>query len=268
MIKLIVCDLDGTIIDSQNRCHPRIPEYFAELKKQGIQFAICSGRPVDSVIGMLEGWNLKDITDYMIGSNGGEVYDIKRDRYVQTYTLDASVIREIIDLYEPLGMIATIYAGTTLYVSRIDAHVKDVAWRLGIEPVEVDIRSMLEGTMIKEMFVVDPSKMAEVEEFYQNHLDERYVGFKTAYDLFEFNHAQLGKDVGVLMIQEMMHITKDEVIAFGDTTNDIPMFRVAKYGICMENGSQDAKQEAYAIAPSVNECGVVSYLEQFLKEHE
>jgi len=49
MIKLIASDLDGTIIDANGNCDPAIAETIRRVRKLGVKFAICSGRPISSV---------------------------------------------------------------------------------------------------------------------------------------------------------------------------------------------------------------------------
>ena len=64
----------------------------------------------------------------------------------------------------------------------------------------------------------------------------------------------------------MMHITQNEMMAFGDTTNDIQMLEYVRYGVVMENGTDDAKRAAWAIAPSVTEKGFARFLRARLSD--
>ena len=119
MIRLIASDLDGTIINAKNQCDPSVTEEIRRLREHGMKFAVCSGRPIDSVLPLLEGWGLRDLSDYVVGSNGGEVLETATGKRQEYYPLEPDLIREIIDLYEPLNLIPTLYDGTRLYVSRI-----------------------------------------------------------------------------------------------------------------------------------------------------
>ena len=265
MIKYIVSDLDGTLIDTKNECDPSVIETLKRIKQMNIRFSLCSGRPIDSVRGMLEGWGLAPYTDDLIGCNGGEVLNLHTNERSISYTLSKEVVKGIIQEYEALGLIGTIYDRTILYVSRNSKEVEKVAKRLGLEIIETNILNMIHGPVVKEMFVLDPELMEETEDYYQKHHSKNYIGYKTAHDLFEFTHPKLTKAVGVQMIAETYGFKRDEIIAFGDTTNDIPMFEYAKYGICLENGSEDAKRSAYAIAPSIKEKGFSCFLEEHLQ---
>ncbi|MBR4456750.1 MAG: HAD family phosphatase [Solobacterium sp.] len=266
MIRLIASDLDGTLIDGFNRCGERIPETIDRYRKNGLRFAVCSGRPIDSVLPLLSGWGLDKVADYIIGSNGGEVLETATGKRQEAYTLSAETLRDIIDLYEPLNLIPTLYDGMRLYVSRITDGTRQVAGRIGVEVVEGDIRSLTVKPELKEMFIVEPERMEEVEQFALEHPDPRFAGFKTAVDLFELSHPLLAKDVGLRIIGSMMQITPNEMMAFGDTTNDVAMLEYVRYGVAMENGTDDAKAAAWKIAPSVDEQGVALFLEAHLSK--
>ncbi|MBR2762150.1 MAG: Cof-type HAD-IIB family hydrolase [Solobacterium sp.] len=263
MIRLIASDLDGTIINAKNQCDPSVTEEIRRLREHGMKFAVCSGRPIDSVLPLLEGWGLSDLSDYVVGSNGGEVLETATGKRQEYYPLEPDLIREIIDLYEPLNLIPTLYDGTRLYVSRITPAVKVVAARVGVDPAEGDIRALTTTPQLKEMFILDGGSMEEVEQFAKDHADPRFVGFKTAPDLFELCSPLLAKDIGVKVVAAMMRINPSEIMAFGDTTNDIEMLRWVRYGVAMENGTDDAKAAAWKTAGPVDEQGFA----KFLKAH-
>ena len=265
MIKLIASDLDGTIIDGNGQCHPDVVKTLERVRGMGVKFAICSGRPISSVLPLVKGWGLDGNCDYIVGSNGGEVLEVARNRDVKAYTLEPALLREIMDLYEPLGLIPTLYGkGDELFVQKITPQVEIVLNRLGMRGTVADIRAITTESQVKLMMILNPELMETAEKFYSEHQDLRYIAFKTAVDLFEFNHPLLAKDVGIQIIAAAMHIEPDEIMAFGDTTNDLDMLKYVKYGIVMENGTDDAKAIAYDIAPSIHEAGFAKYLDKHL----
>ncbi len=263
MIRLVACDLDGTIINARNQCDPSVPEMIQNLRSRGVRFVVCSGRPIDSVLPLLKGWRLAGLADYIVGSNGGEVLETASGKHACAYQLEPEVLRDIIDIYEPMGLVSTLYDGMTLYVSKLTEEAKIVAKRVGVDAVEADIRALTVKPELKEMFIVEPDQMEEAERYAAEHPDPRFVGFKTANDLLEFSHPLLAKDVGLRIIGTMAHIDASEMMAFGDTTNDLQMLEYVRYGVAMANGTDDAKQAAWAVAPSVDEQGFA----RFLKEH-
>ena len=264
MIRLIASDLDGTIIDKHGQCDPSVPQEIERVRNMGVKFAVCSGRPIDSMQEVLEGWNLSAVTDFIIGSNGGEVLEVSTGKRVQTYCLQVDLMREIIDLYEPLGLIPCVYDGTTLYTQKITPQTRIIEKRIGVHLVETDVKTAITKPQVKIMFMMNPDQMEKTEEFAREHKDPRYLVFKTGPDLLEVNHPLLDKSVGLRIIAEMMRITPNEMMAFGDTTNDIGMLEYVRYGICMANGTDDAKAVAVGDAPSITDKGFAVYLQQHL----
>lgn len=260
MVKLVACDLDGTIINADGTCNASVNKAIQYLHSKNIPFAICSGRPISSILPLLNGWNMQGEVDFIIGSNGGEVMEMQEGNRIVLSTIPKELILEIIDRYEPLGCVPALYGPTDeLYVQKITKECEICAGRISMRLIQKDIRSMVHDE-IKQMFIVDHDEMHNIEEYYQAHQDDRYYGFKTAVNQFEFNDPSLSKKAGLSKLAELLHLTNEEVMAFGDMSNDIEMLKWAKYGICMANGSEDAKAAAFDIAPSISEDGFCKYV--------
>ena len=267
MIKLIASDIDGTLINSKSECTAATIEAITKAREQGMKFAICSGRPVSGIKPLLKGWHLEDLCDYIVGMNGGEVLNVKENKFVSCYPLDRDIILDLMDEYEPMGYIPTYYDDSGLYVQKITQDVINVATRTATPYFESDVRKLTTGPQPKLMFILPSEKMKDIESYYEAHRhDDKYIAFKTAVDLFEFSNPLLAKDVGIRIICAQMNIDLSQVIAFGDTTNDIEMLKAAGIGVCMANGSDDAKAVADVIGDSCDNDGIAKYLnEKILK---
>lgn len=264
MIRLIASDIDGTLINSSSECTDRTIKALKDAKAKNIKFAICSGRPVSGIKPLLIGWKLNDIVDYVVGMNGGEVWNVKEDKFVTCYPLEEHIIKKLIDEYEPMGYIPTYYDDTGLYCQKITQDVINVATRTATPYFQGDVRALTKGPQPKLMFILPPEKMEDIEKYYEAHKSLDYVAFKTAKDLFEFSNPLLAKDIGVKIICAQMGIDMQDVLAFGDTTNDIEMLKEAGIGVCMANGSKDAKEAADYIGDSCDEDGIANFLYKYV----
>ena len=65
-------------------------------------------------------------------------------------------------------------------------------------------------------------------------------------------------------MQNILGITKDETMAFGDFNNDIEMLKCAKYSFAMQNATEQVKEYANYIADTNNNYGVVKAIKQFV----
>ena len=69
-IKAVMCDIDGTLLNSNGVVSPKTIEAVKKLRKHGILFGISTGRDVPSVKHLLKKWGIDGLVDLMVGSNG------------------------------------------------------------------------------------------------------------------------------------------------------------------------------------------------------
>lgn len=91
MIKLIACDMDGTLLDSQKRLPPELPEVIAQLREKGVIFCVASGRQYASLRRDFEAY-ADDLL--FLCENGALV--MQRDKRVFIDPVDASFITRIV----------------------------------------------------------------------------------------------------------------------------------------------------------------------------
>ena len=76
--------------------------------------------------------------------------------------------------------------------------------------------------------------------------------------------ACINKGQGIRDICQVLGMTAEQVIAFGDAQNDIPMLRAAGMGVAMGNATQAVKEAANYVTLSNNEDGIAAALEKLL----
>ena len=107
--------------------------------------------------------------------------------------------------------------------------------------------------------------MKQVEAFYEEHKSDKYRAFKSQADMFEFVHPELSKIYGIKYYCGQHGYNISEAAAFGDPTNDIEMLKECGTGVCMCNGTEDARQAADIITKYNNdEDGLAKELESIL----
>ncbi|MCF0111336.1 MAG: HAD family phosphatase, partial [Erysipelotrichaceae bacterium] len=96
-IKLIMTDLDGTLLTDDKKVTERTREAIRKVKKQGVLFGIATGRAIEPVQILSKQWQIDDLIDVYIGYNGSQYYDVKEDYYESTDLLPGSCMEEIMD---------------------------------------------------------------------------------------------------------------------------------------------------------------------------
>ena len=80
---------------------------------------------------------------------------------------------------------------------------------------------------------------------------DKFRAFKSQADMFEFVHPELSKVYGIRYYCSQHGYSTSEAAAFGDTTNDIEMLKECGTGVCMCNGTEDARQAADIVCQPV-----------------
>ena len=85
-VKLIVCDVDNTLVKKGEPMSEKTKEVLKRLRQEGILFGIASGRPLYQVEGSLRNWNYEGV-DMVIGFNGSSLHDYLENKDYNYYTM-------------------------------------------------------------------------------------------------------------------------------------------------------------------------------------
>ena len=97
MIKAIMCDVDGTLLNSQGVVSPYTIEQIKKIKAQGMLFGLATGRDVHSVKKQLNRWGIDGLVDAIVGTGGAEIADFQLNVEKSSYPLEGKVIRQVIE---------------------------------------------------------------------------------------------------------------------------------------------------------------------------
>ena len=262
--QLICCDLDGTLLNEKDEVSEKNKEMIQRCRKQGMQFAIVSGRPVEGILQLIKQWQMEEMVDYVIGMNGGVVYHCKTAIKKEYHRLDGAIIKAIMEHYAGWKVRFIIFDGAKRYVSYSDEETNRLAASYCEQEVQTDMFTLCDVPRNKLIVQCYPQDMPKVEAHGKQYHNAQCVCFKTAADLFEFVNPQVNKSSGIQKLCEDIGITMQEVLAFGDTSNDNEMLRDAGLGVWLCNGSEDTKAMADAVAKANTESGVGCFLEEYI----
>jgi len=268
-IKLIVADIDGTLVNEERVMLPKNREMLNKLHAQGIKVGIASGRPLGKNLYHLnEEWGLDFEVDLWIGMNGGQIYDKSDDSYMTLYKLQPSDIKEIITFMEPIKANPFIYIGEDMLSKEVDEEMYASMARHHINCTKVPLERLWRDETEKILFrLKDKNDMPKAEEFARKHNTGDYVFFKTQPTMLEFQDKRVNKGLAVQKYIDKHHITNEEVMAFGDMSNDNEMLKMAGVSVCLKQGSQDTKDVAKFITELDNDHdGMGYFLEKYFGE--
>ncbi len=249
--KIVVADIDRTLRDKNDEFGDVNRKAFQELHRRGVLLGLASGRPIwQKLMDHAKEWELGFEFDFIIGLNGGEIYDAADDTVTKLNPLEPETIRYIVEKMEPAQCNPFVYREGYMLArwddellrasakrnnneSRI---VKDVS-ELWKEPIG---KIMYRTRTVEEMddVVVPLAKTIENDIFFS---------FKTRVDLLEFQDRRNNKGNGVKAYCDKHGISMEDVMAFGDAENDLEMMEMAGYSVCLLNGMKENKEIADAV---------------------
>lgn len=258
-IKLIVADLDGTLLKSDKSLDDNIKDV---ISGQDYKFTIASGRSKILVKKFISELNI-DLP--YITNNGAEIY--QSDACVKQYSIPDDEVRFILSLVQEFDLECHANAENCIYtMGKIDLILPFRKRFEGVLSIvdNASVNSVCANTINKIMCI--DKDLNKVQEFankinlYCEHVHcERAEG-----NAFVIVNRQASKGKALKNLIELLHISTEEVIVFGDNYNDVSMFEAVKYSVCMENADKDVKDKATFICKSNDMNGVSDFIQKYI----
>lgn len=259
--KLVLCDVDGTLLNSKKELTSGTKEAIAALKEQGLYFGIASGRGIGGLQKKVKEWDIENDVDVFVAMNGVQLVDCQTQKQYSYFTLKTAWIKEIMEQYKQFDANPCVYCGDTLLCERKDKLTLEAAFLTSLKLECILFDEFYQCEREKLLYIAEPNVINEIEKYYHiHHQSLEYRGVRTAPHMFEFINKKVSKSYGIKEYCKLKGFSIEEVVAFGDTSNDIEMLQDCGLGICMANGTEDAKQAADSIALSNDEEGVAKMI--------
>lgn len=272
-IKMIAFDLDGTALDDKKTMTPRTKSALEKAVEQGIEIVPATGRAfcgVPEIVTSLKG------VRYVLTSNGAAVYEIKTGKCIYENNMPLAQTLPLMEKLEPLEIMADAFVEGLCYmkkknqrlIERIDvsAEMKDylVNSRICVENVTEFLRE--KGADIEKLsilFAKNPDGTFQNKDEVIAILKEfpEFIFVSGGLDNIEVTVKSASKGDAVIKLGKILNIRREEIMAFGDSGNDLEMIRAAGVGVAMENAEQEIKEAADVITGSNVEDGMAHTIE-------
>ncbi|MGV0924653.1 MULTISPECIES: HAD family hydrolase [Empedobacter] len=264
-IKLIVTDMDGTLLRSDNSLSPEFNKIYKKLKENNIIFVPASGRQYYSIVNYFE-----DIKDDLavIAENG--TYVTYKGKEVFVDNLNWFIVKEIIrEVRKIEGANIVLATKNTAYVESRDETFLEYFKNYYNKNVWVEDLTKIENEQFIKI-AINHTKGTE-KNVYPKLVDFEKNGLKVVVSgevWLDVMNKNTNKGVALQALINKLNISPEEIIVFGDFMNDLEMLNLAKYSFAMKNAHPDIIKTANFIAPSNNEDGVIQIIKQYLQQLE
>ena len=263
-VRLVVTDMDGTLLDQNNEVSPRFFKQFKELKKRNIHFAAASGRQYQSILSKLDSIK-NDIS--IIGENGG-IMQYKNQTKVLLQLTNADVVK-CVELLRTVNDCYIVLCGrNAAYVETNNVRfIEHLSKYYSVYEVVEDLTEVLEDEFLK----IAVYHFESSEDFVfpcLNPLKEDYQVIVSGQNWLDISHKEANKAYALKILQENLGVSDTETLVFGDYNNDLGMLRLAYYSFAMANAHPNVKIVARYETKSNSEEGVEYILEKLLDSIE
>lgn len=265
--KLLALDLDDTLLDERFEISSRNLKALEEATKQGIKITIATGRMFRSALPYAEklGIELPLITYH--GALVKEVSGAKRVLRQRKVPKDFAL--EILRFGEAEGFHFNLYLNDTLYVREENENTRYYQWIASI-PLEVvgklsDFLEQVQDEPTKLSVINRESRLLqELQKIFQGKYASELSVLQSRPDFLEITHREATKGQALKFLAERENLSSSQIIAIGDSYNDIDMLQYAGMGVAMGNAPLDVQQAADVIVETNTEDGVALFLEKYI----
>ena len=258
-IKLVVADMDGTLLNSRHKVSPQFYELYSGLKEKGVLFAAASGRQYDSIADKLSPISHEII---VIAENGG--YVIHQGEELVSNPLEAHQKNMILDHLEPVQGAHPVLCGKhSAYLLPGSKTILEKLIEYYTHFKFLDDMRAFQGDVMK---IAVYHEMGSEEHIYPyvRHL-EGDLKVKVSGEFWvDLSHLDAHKGFALNRIQNKLGISQAETLVFGDYNNDLEMLSLAHYSFAMANAHPNVLQAANYQTLSNDEYGVEKVLEKLL----
>jgi len=231
MYRLVVCDLDGTLLNPAHRLGDYSQWVLAGLRARGVAVMLASGRHFEDIRAFSDQLSAQGC---LISSNGAAVHD-RQGRALFTHTLDPECVRELIADPAFADVHINLYRVDDWLVARPEPHLLSYHQVSGFAYRVADLGA-LDGTdVLKVFFYGDRDRLIEMEPAILARHGERVSTTFSLPVTLEVMAKGVSKGAALARVTGQLGIDLAEVIAFGDGMNDLEMLGGVGQGILMDN---------------------------------
>lgn len=273
-IKIIATDMDGTLLNPQGQLDlPRLEKILDQLDQRGVRFVIATGNEVHRMRQLLG--HLADRV-VLVVANGARIFE--NDQLIQAQTWDDAMVNRALEFFKDREcqdqFVVTSMNGGFVKEGTVFTQLENF---MTPEMIELfyqrmnfveELESHLFGGVLKMSLVVGEERSDSVLEEINQLFNGSVQAVSSGYGCIDILQAGIHKAWGLQELLKRWDIKAEEIMAFGDSENDVEMLQLAGIAYAMENADDKAKAVATNFAPSNSQAGVYQVLEDWLEKGE
>lgn len=267
MYKLLVLDLDGTLVNSRKEITPITRRALLKAQQSGVHLVLASGRPVDSISPLAELLQLEQYGGFVISYNGARIINWSTGEVLHKDVLPPEVLPALYEYSHISRLPILVYQdGCVLTEERDNSYVDMVSFtnKMPVRKAESFLNEV-RHPLHKCLMVGDPIDLHQWEMKMVTELGDRMNIYRSSPFILELVPLGVDKAKAISILTQYLGISNKEVIAVGDGYNDRSMIEYAGLGVAMKNAVSEVKEIADFITELSNDRdGLVEVIEKFI----
>ena len=270
-IKLIALDLDGTTLNNDRVISERNREAMQRASDMGVNVVIATGRPFSAVP--------KDVFEiegirYVLTSNGARITDLHENKAFYENCLSPLAVEKSVELLKEHDYIIECFVDGIAYIDgpyfykikETKLSYRNVEYILNTRnPVDNIYEFLIEHKHEIENINVNFEDISQKPAMKEKLLTLPETTITTSFDHnLEIGGATTSKAEALRKMGELLSIDPDEMMAIGDSPNDMAMMLASGLPVAVGNAKDEVKAIAKYIAPTNHEDGVADAIEKFV----
>lgn len=270
--KLVAIDIDGTLLDNQQRIPAANVRAIKELTDSGVRFVVVTGRPDVMTREYVQELGIKAP---VLGCNGATMRDVLSNEIYHLRQIQQSTLRELYDFFNVAALYPRYYALDAVY--SFNPHEFDetrnpfaiFSKRLS-QHMEFRICNDIEELLQPDIAI---AKLVYITNEFDKLLPlQQEIGRISGVDVYQASSNSLdivtksvSKGRALLKYAESLGIKAAEIVAIGDSENDLSMLQVVGMPVAMGNASAGLKAAAKIVTANNDEAGVAVALREIFR---
>lgn len=263
--KMIVLDMDDTLLRDDYTMSERTIKALMSAQEAGVKVVLASGRPTFAMLDIAAQLKLDEYGSYILSFNGAKIINAKTKEEVFSSTLSPETVHRLYDISKRENVGIHTYIGDSIVTETANPFSDIEAEITGLPLHVVDsFKETITQPVVKVLMLEREEVLVHTEKKLQKELSGELSVMRSKPYFLEFTESGVTKGSSIEQLIKQFDIKQEEVIAVGDSYNDLSMIQFAGLGIAMGNAPDDMREAADYVADTNMNDGVAKVVEEFL----
>lgn len=265
--KLLVLDIDGTLLNSNNQISDRTIASLIKVQEMGVRIVLASGRPTYGILPIAKLLKLGNYGGYIISYNGGQIINAQNGEILFERRINPEMLPSIEHKAEKYGFPLFTYHDEAIITNT--ANNKHIEREASINNLNIIVEPHLSIAVdfapCKCVLVSDDDEaLKDLESHWKKRLSGSLDIYRSEKFFLEVAPSGIDKAATLSVLLELLSIPQEEVMAIGNGVCDVSMLQIVGFGVAMKNAQHSVKACADQVTDSNDDDGVAQIIEKIL----